>query len=789
MRLKILMPFLMLCVLGGAMYLTMVLILPPQPLPIEALATEFSAGRAMQDLEVIASQPRPMGANLARIVARDYLVSEIRKLNLEPQVQDTFGVRIFDSGDVIGGSVENVLALLPGSNSEGAILLLAHYDSTPGGPGAADDGSGVVTLLEMMRVLQAGPQLRQDVIFLFTDGEEPGTIGAHAFVDQHPWIADISCVINLDTITHAPPSLLRTSGNNGDWIKALSRSGAPRLAFLSLPYHLFGSSETDLVPFSEFGMPGADFAATGTFTEIHTSLDRIEVVSPASLQQTGELLLALVRYLGNKDTLDFNAPEQTFFPAFGQLIRYPAGWAMPLAILAGLCFLGTLFYGLYQGKLSWFGMGLSLLIYLVYLTLSLGVVYLIWQVLQVLHPEYAYSALRPHLSEDGIYVVGFSFLILVIAMCAIPVVRKKATALDLAAGSLAIWFPATIATAIFVPATSYLGTWVLLFNSLALLLAMLVQFKKNAWFWTGLGFLVSAILVTFLWMPVLYLSFLGSGFPMWWIMIAVAALWIGAMMPIWDWVTSIKRWVFPFVTMLVAFGLLVAGHLLVGKNSPPPMVNSIGYWLDVDTQEANWVAFIGGTRIDARTTTRYEVAFPAEMDERQTRLLENPFRQPYTDLFPEAPPFSVLTSEAPRMQLEGPYLEVLSDEWIDNRRLVNIRFITSMHNRLFIVVPDSSLLALTFPNNARTEVAENDQWWLRLDGMPLEGLEIMFEFSEGDAVRFLLVEEKTGLPSFPGLETNPLPGTMSSPGEFLQGLPTDFTAIYRVIEVLEFGVE
>lgn len=141
------------------------------------------------------------------------------------------------------------------------------------------------------------------------------------------------------------------------------------------------------------------------------------------------------------------------------------------------------------------------------------------------------------------------------------------------------------------------------------------------------------------------------------------------------------------------------------------------------------------------------------------------------------------------MQLEGPYLEVLSDEWIDNRRLVNIRFITSMHNRLFIVVPDSSLLALTFPNNARTEVADNDQWWLRLDGMPLEGLEIMFEFSEGDAVRFLLVEEKTGLPSFPGLETNPLPGTMSSPGEFLQGLPTDFTAIYRVIVVLEFGVE
>ncbi len=771
------------------MYLTMALILPPQPLTIEVPATEFSAGRAMQDLEVIASQPRPMGANPARAAARDYLVSEIQKLNLEPQVQDTFGTRIFDSGYVLGGPVENILARLPGRDPEGAILLLAHYDSTPGGPGAADDGSGVVTLLEMMRVLQAGPQLRQDVIFLFTDGEEPGTIGTHAFVDQHPWVADISCVINLDTITHAPPALLRTSGDNGNWIEALRRSGAPRPAFLSLPYHLFGSSETDLFPFDEIGVSGADFAATGTFTEIHTSIDRIDVVSPASLQQTGEQLLALVRYLGNRDTLDFNSPGQTFFPAFGQLIHYPAGWAMPLAVLAGLCFLGTLIYGFRRGHLTWLGMGFSILTYLVYLVLSLGVTYLVWQVLQALHPEYAYSALRPHLSEDGIYIVGFSFLILAIAMCAIPVVRKKATVLDLAAGSLAIWFPAAIATSILVPATSYLAAWVLLLNSLALLLVMIVQFKKNAWLWTGLVFLLSAILVTFLWMPVLYLSFLGSSFPMWWIMIAIAALWLGTLLPLWDWITSIKRWVFPLVALLAAFGLLLTGHLLVGKNSPPPFVNSIGYWLDVDAQEANWVAFIGGTRTDARTTTRYEVAFPAEMDERQSRLLLNPTRQPYTDLFPEAPPFSVLTSEAPRMQLEGPYLEVLSDEWIENRRLINIRFTTSMHDRLFIVIPDSLLLAITFPHNARTEVADNDQWWLRLDGMPLEGLEIILEFSGSGSIQFLLVEEKTGIPSFPGLDTQPLPGTMSSPGEFLQGLPTDFTAIYRNIKILEFSVE
>jgi hypothetical protein len=771
------------------MYLTMALILPPAPLPLDAPATEFSAGRAMQDLEVIARQPHPMGANPAHAAVRDTLAGEIRKLDLEPQVQDTFGAQIFASGYIIGGAVENILVRLPGSDPEGAILLLAHYDSTPGGPGAADNGSGVVTILELLRALQAGPQLRQDVIFLFADGEEPGTIGARAFIEQHPWVEDVICVINLDTITHAPPTLLRTSGGDGAWIQAWSRSGATRSAFLSLPYHLFGRSLTDLSPFENAGVPGADFAATGAFTELHTSEDRIEVVSPASLQQTGEQLLALVRYLGDQDRLEFNAPDQTFFPALGQLIHYPAGWALPLAVVAGLCFLGTLIYGFRKRNLTWLGLGLSLVAFLIYVAASLGITFLIWQGIQALHPDYQYSTVRPHLSGDALYLVGFGFLALAVATGMIVVARKKVSSFDLAAGALVIWLPGAIAAAVYVPATSYLGSWVLLFNSLALLLALVVQTKKSAWLWAGLGFMASAILVTFLWLPLVYLSFLGSGFPMWWIMIAEATLWLGALLPAWDWITSPLRWPLPTAALLVALGFLLAGHFLVGKDSPPPMVNSLGYWLDADAQEARWVAFIGGTRTDARTTARYEVAFPEQMDQRQSGLLVNPIRQPYTDLFPSAPPFSVLTSVAPGLALDGPRLEVLSDEWVDYRRLVNIRFTTSLHDRLYIVLPTSSLVAITLPRMDRTGLAENSEWWLRFDGMPPEGLEIKFEFSVSGTLQFLLVEEKTGVPSFPGLDTQPLPGTMSSPGEFLQGVPTDFTAIYRRVEILEFGAE
>jgi hypothetical protein len=256
-KVRIFLPILAFCVLGGTVLLTLALISPPAPLPADALAPDFSAGRAMQDLEIIAREPHPMGVNQAHAEVRDYLLSEIRALGLEPEVQDTFGVRVVNARWVLGGFVENVLVRLPGTDPEGAMLLVAHYDSTPGGPGGVDSASGVVTILEILRALHASPALRQDVIILFTDGEEPGTFGAHAFVDQHPWFHDVRLVINMDQFSQGLLLLVRTSQGNGLWVQALART-ATRPTYMSLPTDLFPGGETDMVPFARAGIRGAD---------------------------------------------------------------------------------------------------------------------------------------------------------------------------------------------------------------------------------------------------------------------------------------------------------------------------------------------------------------------------------------------------------------------------------------------------------------------------------------------------------------------------------------------------
>jgi hypothetical protein len=339
---------------------------------------------------------------------------------------------------------------------------------------------------------------------------------------------------------------------------------------------------------------------------------------------------------------------------------------------------------------------------------------------------------------------------------------------------LVIWFLLTLAVSTLVPPTSYLCTWVLLAGSLALLLALAVHATKDAWLLSGLGYLVSAVLATFLWVPLFYIAILAGPMspdaPLLSIMLAAVALWLGALMPILDWIMDTKRWVLPTAAVLVGVGFLLAGHFLVGKDSPPPLVNPVGYWLDVDGGEAFWVAFSD------------------ELDERQSNLLVAPTRRSYTELLSEAPRYSVLTSAAPLIDFEGLRLEVLMDEWDDDLRMVKARIYASMHDRVYIIVPEEfPVLAFTLPYDGRTELPPINgyEWVFRFDGMPVEGIEITFEFTTGEPIQFLLVEEKTGLPSFPGLSTQPDPGTMKSPGEFYQGIPTDFTALYRDIVIPE----
>lgn len=85
-------------------------------------------------------------------------------------------------------SQHNVVAYIPGtSNSDGAVVLGAHFDSRPFdglAPGAVDNGSGVAALLAVAKAFnQSGVHPQRPMYFVAFGTEEMGLYGSKAFVD------------------------------------------------------------------------------------------------------------------------------------------------------------------------------------------------------------------------------------------------------------------------------------------------------------------------------------------------------------------------------------------------------------------------------------------------------------------------------------------------------------------------------------------------------------------------------------------------------------------------------
>ncbi|MFV3517172.1 M28 family metallopeptidase, partial [Mycobacterium tuberculosis] len=85
-------------------------------------------------------------------------------------------------------STTNAVAYLPGSDpTAGVLLLTAHLDHLGIGadgtiwPGANDDASGTVALMEIARSMAMGKRPRRGILFVAYGSEERGGFGARWF--------------------------------------------------------------------------------------------------------------------------------------------------------------------------------------------------------------------------------------------------------------------------------------------------------------------------------------------------------------------------------------------------------------------------------------------------------------------------------------------------------------------------------------------------------------------------------------------------------------------------------
>jgi hypothetical protein len=166
-------------------------------------------------------------------------------------------------------------------------IVGAHYDSVPGSPGANDNASGTVTVLELARQLANSP-LSERVWFMFFDGEEDGLWGSRRFVEQNlELVRGLKAMLNLDMVGVDVNGSLGIGGSQE--LRALADCNALQVACGSAP-----GGGSDHVPFAQAGVPVL-FFFRGLDPNYHRPTDT--VADPLLMAQTGQLVQGILQRL------------------------------------------------------------------------------------------------------------------------------------------------------------------------------------------------------------------------------------------------------------------------------------------------------------------------------------------------------------------------------------------------------------------------------------------------------------------------------------------------------------
>jgi len=352
-----------------------------------------------------------------------------------------------------------------GARSSDAVLLTAHLDSVVESPGATDDGSGVGALLESARALETGRPLQNTVMFLFTDFEEGGTVGARAFIADHPWAKDVRIVIGFDAGgLKGPDTLSATSANNGWLIRQLALADAYITG--SSAINTLAASGTDFgQAFKSAGFPGYAFDLYWD-RRIHTPEDNIDNVNLSSLQHQGYHALALARHFGNLDKLaDPKEPDAVYFSVLRLfIVTYSSTWAIPIAITITALFLGVLAFGLRRRILTWGGMAYGMLVGLAGLLIAPLPVILLGGWISGVPIRYASRSLDQPIEVAAVMIVAFALITLWFVLSS-RIKRMDLT--DLSMGALVPMLVGMLGISMALPALSFALAWPLLFSLLA----------------------------------------------------------------------------------------------------------------------------------------------------------------------------------------------------------------------------------------------------------------------------------------------------------------------------------
>src|SRR5215469_2904380 len=281
-------------------------------------------------------KPHPVGSE-ENAAVRARIREEFAKLGVHTDVYRAFSCSVYRGLTYVScATVNDIIAdVAPGDGK--AIVLLAHYDSVPAGPGASDDESSVATILEAVRALKArGEKSLHPIMAVITDGEEAGLLGAAAFLENKALKARVGVVVNAEARGTKGPSLLfQTSPGDGRLID-LYANNVPLYATSSLYAEIYKvlPNDTDLTLFIRDGFPSYNFAFADNVRYYHSPFDTRANLDPGTLQMQGENVLGMASALEKTDFAALKGGNDVYLSLEGTFLpRMSTAWVLPFSIV------------------------------------------------------------------------------------------------------------------------------------------------------------------------------------------------------------------------------------------------------------------------------------------------------------------------------------------------------------------------------------------------------------------------------------------------------------------------
>jgi hypothetical protein len=730
------------------------------PAAADAGATGFSARRAFQQVQAIATEPHPVGS-AAQDRVRDHLVTTLRGLGLSPEVQDTVSIEGGALSSSAGGAglahVRNVVTLIPGAASTGRIFLIAHTDSVQVGPGGNDDAAGTAAILEIARALTSGSRLRNDVVLVLTDGEEACLCGAKAFVDQNPLAQarpdqPSGIAINLEARGSSGPAIMfETAEHNRALVDVYAHAPKPVGTSFAVEIYRLMPNDTDFTAFREAGFTGLNSAYIDGAAVYHAPTDLPSAMDLDSLQHHGDNALAVTRELGGRDLKALTSSDDaTYFPAPGLLVRYPGELVWPLAGLALVAVIALGWLARRQGLITGRKLTGAALGTLLPIIVAPVLAQLFWALLKVIRPEYGAMPIDPY--RPGWYrlaVLALTATVLFLWYAWFHRVRR-AGPVALAVAGLGWLAVLGVALAAVMPGGSYLGALPALAGAIAGIVALLVR----GW-WSVLATAAGGAVAVIILLPTVIMLFPALGMPMAGVGAFLAVLLGLALLPVvellhprprprqgLDALRARRRALAPTLAALLVTVLCTVIGLSVDRfDAEHPAPTQLMYALDTDNDTAQWLSDEPSVQ---KWTSQYVSGDPHVVN---TTL-------------PAFGPEKMRTGKAEAAGLPAPKLTLESDTRSGDSRVLKLRLQPQRQVRLTTLHIESGVTVTAATAGGRQvpiKTTEDGPWGFGFvfHGPPAEGVEVTLTVKASGPVKFRAMDGSDGLTALPGFHARP----------------------------------